>query len=311
MEKAIENYIYYLTHIRHYSEHTTSSYFFDLNKFNLYLKSTHKDFKNLSDKDVQEYMNHLKKEHYKVSTINRKIVCLRNFYKYYVNEVDEKIFNPMINYATLKSPSKLPKDLFQEQIRILLTPNEKKEIYAVRNQCIILLLLYTGMRVSECSQLNLLDLDTQECSIRVYGKGKKERSVFFLPRVLPYLNQYLEEIRPTLLLNKEDEALFIGSKGTRITPRAIEDILKNRAKQSKDTFKVTPHMLRHTFATNLLNNDMDLKMVQELLGHSSLSTTQIYTHVSKVRLKQVYETTHPMAKTLNKYKKKEKEENES
>ncbi len=311
MEEAIKKYLDYLQYIRHYSLKTISSYHFDLDKFYLYLKQTHQDFKELTDKDVQEYMNHLKKEHYKVSSINRKIVCLRNFYKYYVNEVDENILNPMVNYSTLKSSTRLPKDLFQEQIKILLTPNEKKSIYAIRNQCIILLLLNTGMRVSECCQLDLLDIDIQECTIRVFGKGKKERSVYFMPSLIPYLTKYLEEIRPLLLLNKEDSAVFIGSKGTRITPRAVEDILNHRALQSKEPFKVTPHMLRHTFATNLLNHDVDLKMVQELLGHASLSTTQIYTHVSKARLKQVYETTHPMAKALNTYKEKEKEENGS
>ena len=105
-----------------------------------------------------------------------------------------------------------------------------------------------------------------------------------------------------MLLDKNDDALFIGSKGTRITSRSIENILKERAKQSNVPFNATPHMLRHTFATNLLNNEVDLKMVQELLGHSSLSTTQIYTHVSKTRLQKVYNETHPMAKMLDKKK---------
>ena len=221
--------------------------------------------------------------------------------------MDKEISNPMINYSTLKAPSRLPKDLFNEQIKILITPNEKKQDYAIRNQCIILLLLNTGMRVSECCNLNLLDVDLDDQTIRVFGKGNKERSVFFMPSVLPFLKSYLDEIRPKLLANSTNEAFFIGSKGTRITSRSIENILNDRAKQSKIPFKVTPHMLRHTFATNLLNNDADIKMVQELLGHSSLSTTQIYTHVSKARLQRVYENSHPMAKALHNYDKKEED----
>ena len=121
--------------------------------------------------------------------------------------------------------------------------------------------------------------------------------------ILPYLNNYLNDIRPILLKSSDEKnALFIGSKGSRITTRAIENILNDRASCAPTPFKVTPHMLRHTFATGLLNNDVDIKMVQELLGHSSLSTTQIYTHVSKARLKKVYENTHPVAKKLNEIK---------
>ena len=208
----------------------------------------------------------------------------------------------MITYSTLKTPSRLPKDLFKEQVKVLLIPNEKKEIYAIRNQCIILLLLNTGMRVSEITNLDLLDVDIEEQTIRVFGKGSKERMVFFMPSVIPYLNKYLNDIRNDLLLDKNDQAFFIGSKGTRITSRAIQQMLNNRASQANPPFKVTPHMLRHTFATSLLNNDVDLKIVQDLLGHSSLSTTQIYTHVSKARLQKVYAENHPMAKALNKIK---------
>ena len=209
----------------------------------------------------------------------------------------------MINFITLKTPKRLPKDLFKQQVKDLLIPCEKKEIFAIRNQCIILLLLNTGMRVSELTNLNLLDLDLQGTCIRVFGKGSKERIVFFMPSVIPYLQKYVDDIRPILLNGKENEnALFIGSKSSRITPRSIENILNDRASKASVPFKVTPHMLRHTFATNLLNEDVDIKMVQELLGHASLSTTQIYTHVSKARLKKVYEQTHPVAKTLNKHK---------
>lgn len=299
MEKAIEKYIDYLTYVKHFSKQTISAYKFDLYKLNEYLKNNYIDFIDITDKDISSYINGLKINNYKVSSLNRKIVCFRSFFKYYVNNIDSTINNPMINFSTLKTPKRLPKDLFLEQVKILLTPNEKKEEYAIRNQCIIMLLFYSGLRVSECSNLNLIDIDLKEHTVRVFGKGNKERSVFFQDSLDYYLNKYLNDIRSHSLADKNDEALFINNKGSRITTRAIENILKERAKQSKTPFKVTPHMLRHTFATNLLNNDVDLKILQELLGHASLSTTQIYTHVSKARLKKVYDKTHPMAKKLS------------
>ena len=302
MEQAIQSYIEYLNKVKHYSKATISSYNFDLQKFSIYLKENDIKIDEVIDKDVQDYMKLLKINNYEITSINRKIVCLRNFFKYYVTEINENANNPMINYSTLKAPKRLPKDLFLEQVKILLKPNENRKELANRNQCIILLLLYTGMRVSELCNLNVLDVDIDECCVRVFGKGSKERMVYFMPSLIPFLNEYLENVRPGLLLDKKDEALFINSKGQRISPRAIQILLKERALQSDTPFDVSPHMLRHTFATNLLNNDTDLKIVQELLGHESLSTTQIYTHVSKARLQKVYNETHPMAVALNKRK---------
>lgn len=299
MKKEFEDYLLYLKNVKKYSEKTISSYFFDLKDFSVYLNDNNINIDECVYQDIQDYMNSLKIKNYKATSINRKIVCLRSFYKYYVNEVDEKCKNPLIAYKNLKTPVRLPKDLFKQQVKALLIPCEKKDKYIIRNQCIILLLLNTGMRVSEICNLDLLDIDLNETVIRVLGKGKKERMVFFMPSVIPYLNQYLS-IRNDLLLDKNDQALFIGSKGTRITSRAIQMMLNDRASKANPPFKVTPHMLRHTFATNLLNNDVDLKIVQDLLGHSSLSTTQIYTHVSKARLQKVYSESHPMAKALNK-----------
>ena len=299
MEKAINKYLDYLKYVKHYSDKTIESYGYDLNKFNKFLVNASLDFKTIIDKDVTEYITFLKINGYEVSSINRKIVTLRNFYKYYVNNIDFNIVNPMINFETLKEKRKLPKDLFLNQVKILLTPNEKKQNLQIRNQCIISLLFYCGLRVGECVNLDLLDLDLTECCIRVFGKGSKERSVFFKPSISSLLEKYLKEVRPYMLENETEQALFVSSKGSRITSRAIQLILNDRVSQSSVPFKVTPHMLRHTFATNLLNNDVDLKILQELLGHSSLSTTQIYTHVSKARQKKVYETTHPMAQRLN------------
>lgn len=298
MQQEFIDYLDYLSKVKHYSKNTISSYYFDLNDFDKYLVLNDLHIRTLQENDILNYINNLKLNNYATTSINRKIVCFRNFYKYYSLNVDDKILNPMINYQTLKTGQRLPRDLFLEQVKVLLTKNEKKDVYAIRNQCIILLLLYTGIRVSECCNLNVLDLDLKECTLRVFGKNRKERMVFFKPSIVKYFNEYLNYSRDVLLNQKKDDALFINSKSSRISPRAVENILNERAKQAIIPFKVSPHMLRHTFATNLLNSDVDLKIVQELLGHSSLQTTQIYTHVSKERLKKVYQNTHPLAKAI-------------
>lgn len=303
MQKIIQEYIDYLTNVKHYSDKTISSYHFDLKDFLRFCLDNDLSIEEINVKDINQYVSNLKINKYNVSSINRKIVCLRNFFKFYITEVNENGNNPMINYSIIKTQKKLPSYLFKQQVKDLLIPCEKKPHYALRNQCIILLLLNTGMRVSEIANLNLLDLDIEGLVIRVFGKGQKERMVFFMPSLVSYLKEYIDNVRPILnKYNLEENALFIGSKGSRITTRAIENILNDRASHSINPFKVTPHMLRHTFATSLLDNDVDIKMVQELLGHCSLSTTQIYTHVSKARLKKVYENTHPIAKKLNELK---------
>lgn len=303
MKQTIEEYTNYLKNVKHYSKQTISSYHFDLKDFLSFCIDNELTIESITDKDINQYVAKLKVNKYNVTSINRKIVCLRNFFKFYVNELNENGNNPMVNYSTIKAAKRLPSYLFKEQIKSLLVPCEKKRIYEIRNQCIILLLINTGMRVSEIANLNLLDLDLKEQVVRVFGKGSKERMVFFMPSLIPYLIEYIENIRPILVeKTNEKNALFIGSKGSRITTRAIENILNDRANNAPTPFKVSPHMIRHTFATGLLNEDVDIKMVQELLGHSSLSTTQIYTHVSKARLKKVYENTHPVAKKLNEIK---------
>lgn len=308
MEKVILDYLEYLENDKHYSKATISSYLFDLKDYNAFLDENEIDIKDVNEKDIQEYLNKLKRNDYEVTSINRKLVCLRNFYKYLKTEVDDNILNPVLNISNLKTKQRLPKDLFEEQVKALLTPCEKKEIYKIRNQCLIGMLLQTGMRVSEIVNLDILDIDKEMKTIRVFGKGSKERQVYFMDSLIPLLDSYYL-IREKMVLNENEAAVFIGSKGTRITKRAIENILNDRAKHATNPFKVTPHMLRHTFATNLLNNGVDIKMVQELLGHESISTTQIYTHVSKQHLKEVYENTHPMAKILNKIKEEENGDN--
>lgn len=297
--ELVEKYLNFLFNQKGYSQNTINSYKYDLNLFCVFLNDNTWNLLEVDEDIVNIYLSYLHKEQLNKKSINRKITAIKKFYDYLVKH-DFMKKNPLVNVKHLKVTKSLPKDLFIEQVKALLTINEKSYNLGIRNQCIILLLYQTGMRVSELTSLNLDDVDLVDKVIRVIGKGNKERRVYFLQSSIKYLQQYLDDVRPKLLNNKETDAFLISKNGTRLTQRSVQLILNDRALHSSMKFNVSPHMLRHTFATTLLNHTADLKSVQELLGHNSLSTTQVYTHVSKTRLKNVYEKSHPLAKNLTK-----------
>ena len=165
----------------------------------------------------------------------------------------------------------------------------------LKHRLLIELLYSSGLRISECIKIKVNDIDFDEGEIKVLGKGSKERIVLFGSHARAALNNYIEAGRPQLLSNKKSYALFINRRGGRLTPRSVERIITFYAKKGGLGKKVTPHTLRHSFATHLLSGGADLRMVQELLGHVSLSTTQVYTHITKERLKEVYDSAHPRA----------------
>jgi site-specific recombinase XerD len=192
---------------------------------------------------------------------------------------------------TPKLPKKLPNFLYPEEIKGLFGAVESG-----RDRAIIELIYGTGMRVVEVARLNVNDLDLDDNEVRVFGKGSKERIVLYGSFARSALKEYLAGARQELLKGAKAAALFVGRRGTRLTPRQIERLILFYAKKAGIQKKVTPHTLRHSFATHLLEGGADLRMVQELLGHVSLSTTQVYTHVTKERLKKVYDLAHPRAR---------------
>ena len=303
METAMElinKYSEYLDKNKGYSPHTIESYQRDLKQFITFLNKHEINIEKVNEETIQQYIAQLHQFKLSKRSINRKIIAIRNFYYYHIKTINPHLVNPLVSISLLKTNKPLPKDLFAEQIKELFVIREKKYEIGIRNQSIVLLLFQSGMRVSELCQLDLEDIDIEEQVIKVIGKGNKERRAYFKENVQELLIQYLKTIRPIFIKNHPQEnAFFVSHTGKRLSPRVIQYLLQDRANQSAKPFKVSPHMLRHTFATNLLNHEADLKMVQELLGHNSLSTTQIYTHVSKKRLKEVYETNHPLAKNLH------------
>lgn len=301
--REIEKYLSYLFDHKGYSLNSINSYKRDLYQFNDFLLENNCLLENVNEYVFKNFLAFLHSKQISKKSINRKIISIRGFYNYYCKYINSSIENPIISVSLLKTEKALPKDLFLEQIKSLMVISEPNYELGLRNQSIVYLLFQTGMRVSEICNITLDDVDLDENIIRVIGKGNKERRVYFKDSAKKHILNYLQYSRPTLTKNNPNiKEFFVTSTGKKIMPRAIQYLLQQRASLAPVPFKVSPHMIRHTFATQLLNNDADLKMVQELLGHESLSTTQIYTHVSKKRLKSVYENSHPLAMNLNKVK---------
>ena len=295
----MQTYLKSLSNERNYSPHTISNYQRDLKQFLSFLVL--KKISNLHDFSqslARQFLIYLEEKKYSRRSLARKIATCRSFFKYLVSE-NVVLHNPWGLISTPKLPRRLPNFLYLEEVVKLLNAIPENTTEGKRDKAILEVLYGGGIRVSELVQLNLPDIDVHEGEVRVMGKGSKERIVLIGSHAKNALEIYLREIRPALLKkgNKDDKnVIFLNRTGTRLTTRSIERMLVNYAKKAGIDKKVTPHTLRHSFATHLLAGGADLRIVQELLGHASLSTTQVYTHITKERLKKIYDTHHPRAK---------------
>jgi len=279
----IEKYITFLTTERNYSSHTISNYRRDL----VYLMNFLKE-KKIDRETARNYLVELEKRRYARRSIARKISSARSFFRFLLREkLTSK--NPFENLLTPKLPKKLPNFLYPEELSKLF------EATGLRDRAILEIIYGSGIRVAEVVRLNLTDVDFAEEEIRVLGKGNKERIVLFGGQAKTALEKYLKELRPKLVGQDKTQAVFLNNRGGRLTPRSIERMIGHCAAAAGIKKQVTPHTLRHSFATHLLSGGADLRVVQELLGHVSLSTTQVYTHITKERLKEVYDSAHPRA----------------
>ncbi|MFA5113197.1 MAG: tyrosine recombinase XerC [Candidatus Margulisiibacteriota bacterium] len=283
-------YLNYLRNERRYSDHTASNYARDLRFLVKFL-----DRQDVDRLAAREYLLALEKKKYSRRSIARKLSAARSFFRYLQREKKIRA-NPFQNLLTPKLPKKLPNFLYPEEIKALFNAVDSAKAPGKRDMAILEMIYGTGMRVIEVTRLNVNDLDQDDNEIRVFGKGSKERIVLYGSHARTALKEYLAGARKELLKGAKSAALFVGRRGSRLTPRQVERLIHFYAKKAGLQKKVTPHTLRHSFATHLLEGGADLRMVQELLGHVSLSTTQVYTHVTKERLKKVYDLAHPRAK---------------
>lgn len=295
MKKRVEEFIKYLELEKNYSIYTIENYNKDLDELVLFLDK--EGISNFKDSDyllIRNYLNELSKKNYSNKTISRKLSALRSFFKYLVKEnyIEQ---NPMVLISNPKEIKKLPRYLNYGEMEKVLSIPDVNTVLGLRNACILELMYSTGIRVSELVSININDIDFYNNRIKILGKGNKERYVLFGDKCKALLKRYLDDSRVSLNKKKKN-CLFLNKFGDVITTRSIENIVNHVVKEASLKFSISPHVLRHTFATHLLDNGADLNSVKELLGHENLNTTAIYTHVSNERLRNVYLNCHPRAK---------------
>ncbi|QDR80783.1 site-specific tyrosine recombinase XerD [Sporomusa termitida] len=295
MESYVNEFINYLAVERGLAQNTLESYGRDLRQFQTYLQNSQLDFLRNSNRDtILSYLNSLQVKGRAVSTISRNLAAIKSFYQYLVRERHlEK--DPAVNLESPKLEKKLPRILSISEVEELLKQPNTFQPTGLRDKAMLELLYATGIRVSELISLNISDVNLDMGYIKCYGKGAKERIVPLGSIAAKCVQEYIGKGRTKLVRTYEESSLFVNHHGNRLTRQGFWKIIKKYAMEARITKEITPHTLRHSFATHLLENGADLRSVQEMLGHADISTTQIYTHVTKNRLKEVYDKTHPRA----------------
>jgi len=296
MQQVFNRYVKYLEAERNASPYTVRNYTTDLTGFFQFLRD--RGIGSLKEVDrhvLRDYLSQLTERGFVKASIARKLSAIRSFFRYLVREQTLPA-NPIEQAASPKLDRRLPSFLTLEEIERLLAAPDLSSPVGQRDRALIELLYASGLRVSELVQLNVEQVELTTNEIRVRGKGSKERVVLMGKPAAEALEVYLKQGRPELLGEKRSNALFVNRYGQRLIERRVQRILEMYARSAGIDKKVHPHMLRHTFATHLLDGGADLRVVQELLGHANLSSTQIYTHVTKSQAKKVYLSAHPMAR---------------
>ena len=295
MERLIDEFIDYLKNVRNYSSHTCKNYYKDLIEYGTFLKVENLDYSDMNYDLSLNYLVFLNKRKDSKATISRKLSSLRSFYKYLVKNEKVKT-NPFLLVSSPKKEKRIPKFInYNDMDEIFNVPDINTPI-GLRDRLILEILYSSGIRVSELVNIKIKDIDFSNRTILILGKGNKERMVSFDEYALDVMNLYMKNSRNTLLESISSEYLVVGKKQSKLTTRRVEQIVDDIIKKTSLKLNVTPHMFRHTFATHLLDNGCDLLAVQELLGHESLATTEIYTHVSNEHLRNVYLKCHPRNK---------------
>ena len=287
----VGQYLDYLRSVRNLSENTIKAYSRDISLLNGFLQQ--REYEEGDIRFARAFVGSLSKQGLSSRSINRILSAVRGYFRF-IQKFDEVTINadPFSGVKGLKLQRKLPPFLFEEEADKILSESGSR-FYELRNQAIFEFLYSTGCRVSEAVALNIADLDLREGVLRVVGKGRRERMVFIGKKARGILNSYLMKRQYVVPRERRENALFVNAKGRRLGVRGVRYLLSRRLKEIDFNRPVTPHTFRHSFATHILNRGADIRIVQELLGHASLSTTQIYTHVGIEKLKEVYKKAHP------------------
>ena len=295
MQKQLQEYSNYLAVEKGLAKNTLESYRRDLNKFILFMqKRKINDPEKIDRESLNIFIGELKKNGSATATISRCIASIRSFFNFMLQEgIIES--NPALELESPRIEKKLPRVLTTEEVDQLLCQPKPGEHNGLRDRAMLELLYASGIRVSELVSLNITDFDPLVGYLRCRGKGMKERIVPIGSIAINYVNDYLDKSRTKLLKKNGEPSLFVNHHGSRMTRQGFWKILKKYVRKSNINGDVTPHTLRHSFATHLLENGADLRSVQEMLGHADISTTQIYTQITRRKIREVYDKTHPRA----------------
>ena len=287
--KMIDDFTDYLLIDKHYSKNTLESYKSDLLRF--YDFNRNKKLEDIKKDNIKEYLKFLNDNHLNERSIARNISSLKSFYKYLIisNRIKD---NPLDSISLPKLGKKLPNTLSEDEINRLLDI-KLIDNYSYRNKAMLELMYATGLRVSELVNLKVYDINLEEAIVKTMGKGSKERIIPIGDYALNALKNYIYEYRDTLLKKNVNDYLFLNNHGKQMTRQGFFKIIKKLASEQGIERDFSPHTLRHSFATHLLDHGADLRIIQELLGHSDVSTTQIYTHVSNEQLEDTFKNYHP------------------
>lgn len=295
LQNQLDQFIRYVQLEKNFSLHTVREYTSDLEEFFAFLHA--EGIQKITEVEyihARLYVTKLYDEQKARTSISRKISSIRSFFRFLNREqnIDDAPFRSLYHP---KKEERLPSFFYEEELKELFEKNEGDEPIQIRNMALLELLYATGMRVSECVSLELADIDFHYNIVRVMGKGRKERIIPFGQYAHDALIRYIDQVRPTLMKKENHQKVFVNMRGGELTARGVRYILSEMIDNASMHTKIYPHMLRHTFATHLLNNGADMRTVQELLGHANLSSTQIYTHVTKEALRKTYMNSHPRA----------------
>jgi integrase/recombinase XerD len=295
MNGFVQTYVYYLRVERGFSPQTIAAYVRDIKQYLAYLTATYNvtAVTQIQKDHIQRFLANEQRKHKQPTTIARKLSAIKGFHQYLLIEhaVTQNVA------ASIKGPKigrKIPLTLSQQSMREVLDTFPQTNLYQRRDAVILELLYATGIRISECTQLNIADVHLTEGFIHVTGKGNKERILPLHPGIITRLREYLTTTRP-LLMKQETASLFLNRQGNRINRQSVWTMLQRWGKELGMVDGIHPHQFRHSFASHLLEEGVDLRFVQALLGHEDIATTQIYTHTSNDHLKQTYQNAHPRA----------------
>ena len=302
MKEDIDRFLTYLIVEKGFSDNTSAAYHNDLSQLASFVeedatkRGLTPSWANFNRQGMLSYLLNLKERNYAATTQARKVAAAKSFFSFMVAE-DKLKDNPTKDVGSPNVGRSLPKPIsYPEAMKLLEQPTKLSTPEAKRDSAMLALLYASGMRVSELMSLNLGDVDTEGDFVRCFGKGHKERIIPIARRASLAVAEYAKEARSHLARSDEEKALFLNRRGDRLTRQGFWQILKGYVKSAELNKEITPHTLRHSFATHMLSGGADLRSVQELLGHANISTTQVYTHLTSEHIRRTYEKAHPRAK---------------